>query len=701
MLKALKTFFIILFVPSVLHAQGLKLTGHVTGADDAVVGATITLVGTSFGTTTDKNGDYNIGKIKSGSYSVRASFVGYETQERNVDILTEDTRLDFSLNETSIDLNEVVVTGTKSEKTLKNVPVITQVITARKMLDLGITNVTDALQTMVPGLNMSQFGTRLSVTMQGMNSKYILFLIDGERIAGEINGDIDYSMLNLENIERIEVIKGASSSLYGSNAIGGVINIITKKINEPFDAKLYSRYSKFNEIYAGGSIGLKKGIIGSRTSMNFSHTDGYDVPGSIDWTQNPYYSFSINQKFEITPSANLSLVPYFTYYQFERGNEGPRPAHDLYIDVNAGLKGQYFFGKNSLEFSYYRDRYNTYSVLERLNNRRDTAAYDIVQTARVQGNLHFTEKHSLTAGLEYNHEDLLSARIEKGLKSADESVVYLQEDLRIGERWNIIAGIRTSIHSNYGFNAAPKLSVMFRQDILNFRASAGTGFRSPALKELYLNFDHFGEFKVLGNPLLKPESSKYISASVEFIRPWNNSSFTIYKNVLSDVIIDHILPLTDSLGLITHQYENVASASVYGFDVISKQKITSALWVSTGYSYVHSLDHETQLQLYGTTKHSGNISADYNLRTKNHSYNAQLYGKLMGKKFYLDPDDGSIVYDKPFTSWRLTLSHEYKWLRISAGLDNIFGLVIPTNIDFTSPGRRFFVGMNVDFGKMK
>ena len=122
---------------------------------------------------------------------------------------------------------------------------------------------------------------------------------------------------------RIEVIKGASSSLYGSNAIGGVINIITKKINEPFDAKLYSRYSKYNEVYAGGSIGLKKGIIGSRTSMNFSHTDGYDVPGSVDWTQNPYYSFSINQKFEITPSANLSLVPYFTYYQFERGNVRP------------------------------------------------------------------------------------------------------------------------------------------------------------------------------------------------------------------------------------------------------------------------------------------------------------------------------------------------------------------------------------------
>jgi outer membrane receptor for ferrienterochelin and colicins len=701
MIRKILIIVCLLSVPFAIFSQG-SISGRVISSDSAIVaGATITIPGTTIGTVTDKSGYYKILKIYPGRYTLRVSFIGFETQEKTIDVLNGEIYSDISLKESNIDLNEVVITGTKSEKTLKNAPVITQVVTASKMLDLGITNVADALQSMVPGLNMSQFGTRLSVTMQGMNSKYVLFLIDGERVAGEINGDIDYSMLNLENIERIEVIKGASSSLYGSNAIGGVINIITKKIIEPFDAKLYSRYSKFNEIYTGGSIGLKKGIIGSRTSMNFSHTDGYDVPGSIDWTQNPYYSYSINQKFEITPSPNLSLVPYFTYYQFERGNDGPRPVHDLYIDVNGGLRGQYFFGKNSIDFSYYRDRYNTYSVLERLNNRRDTASYDIVQTARLQGNFHFTERNNLTVGLEYNHEDLQSARIEKGLKSADESVVYLQEDIRLGDRWDIIAGMRASIHSNYGFNAAPKLSIMFKQDILNFRASAGTGFRSPALKELYLNFDHFGEFKVIGNPLLKPESSKYISASVEFLRPWNNSSVTIYKNVLSDVIIDHILPVIDSLDLITHQYGNIASATVYGIDVMSKQKIINGLWITAGYSYVHSQDHETGLRLYGTVRNSGNVSADYTLRKNNHSYSAQLYCKLMGEKFYLDPDDGSVVLDRPFSSWRLTLSHEYKWLRISAGLDNIFGVVIPRNIDFTSPGRRFFVGMNIDFGKIK
>jgi outer membrane receptor for ferrienterochelin and colicins len=689
-----------LFIPSVIFSQAVTISGYVTGEDSSLItGSTITIKGTTFGTVTDKKGFYKINKIKPGTYTLRVSYMGFETQEKSISILKGDNHVDFSIRESNIDLNEVVVTGTKSEKALKNVPVITQVISARKMLELGITNVPDALQTMVPGLNVSHFGTLTSITLQGMDAKYILFLIDGERIAGEVNGDIDYSMLNLENIDRIEVIKGASSSLYGSNAIGGVINIITKKINEPFDAKLYSRYSKYNEIYSGGSIGMKKGIIGSRTSFNYSHTDGYDItPESPhDWTQNPYYSYSLSQKFEITPSAHLSLVPYFTYYQFERGNVSARPAHDLYTDLNAGLKGQYYFGKQSIDFSYYRDRYSSYDVLELLNNKRDTASYDFIQTIRTQGNFHLSDKNNLTAGLEYNYERLFSTRIDGGLKFAGEAVFYVQEDIRFGEGWDLIGGIRASHHSNYGFNAAPKISLMFKQGFLNFRASAGTGFRSPALKELYFNFDHFGEFFIIGNPQLKPESSRYISGSVEFSKPWNNSSVTVYKNVLSNMITDRWLPDTVQL---TRQYENVASASVYGIDFISKQKIFNGFWLSAGYSYVHSHDNETQLQLYGTTRNSGNIAADYNFKKKDYSFTAQIYCKLMGEKFYEITTDGT-SRDRPYNDWRLTISQQYKWLRVSTGLDDIFNVVIPQNIDFISPGRRFFVGLNVDFGKIR
>jgi outer membrane receptor for ferrienterochelin and colicins len=702
MLRILQIFILYLFLPSVIFSQGISLSGKITGLDStSVTGATITLKGTTFGTVSDKNGYYKIDKIIPGTYTLRVSYIGFETLENTIDILKPDTHADFIIKESNIDLEEVVVTGTRSEKALKNAPILTQVISARKMLELGITNVVDALQNMVPGLNVNHNGTLVQVTLQGMNAKYVLFLIDGERIAGEVDGDINYSMLNLQNIDRIEIIRGASSSLYGSNAIGGVINIITKRINEPFDTKFFSRYSKYNEINIGGSIGLKKGIIGSRTSINYNSTDGYDITPETphDWTQTPYTSYQISQKFEITPSSKLFFSPYFTYYQFERGNVSARPVHDLYTDLSGGLKGQYYFGKSSLDFSYYRDRYNTYTILEQLNNKRDTASFDFIQTFRIQGNFYLSHRNNLIAGVEYNTERLFTTRSEGGAKNASEAVSYLQEDLRFGERWELIAGIRTGAHSNYGFNIAPKISAMFKQGFLNFRASAGTGFRSPDLKQLYFYFDHFGQFFVIGNTQLKPESSKYLSGSVEFSRPWNNSSVTIYRNVLSDMITERIISVPDAVQT-TYQYENIASASVNGIDILSKQKIFKGLWLSAGYTYVHALDKETGLQLYNTAKHSGNMSADYNFRKKNYSFTAQVNCQLMGERIYLNPD-GTTGYDRPFSNWRLTISQEYKWLRISTGLDNIFGTVIPNNYDFTSPGRRFFVGMNVDFGKIR
>jgi outer membrane receptor for ferrienterochelin and colicins len=165
------------------------------------------------------------------------------------------------------------------------------------------------------------------------------------------------------------------------------------------------------------------------------------------------------------------------------------------------------------------------------------------------------------------------------------------------------------------------------------------------------------------------------------------------------MITTHIISVPDAVET-TYQYGNVASASVNGIDLLSKQKIFKGLWLSAGYSYVHALDNETSLQLYGTAKHSGNISADYNFRKNNYSFTAQLYCQLMGQRIYQNPD-GTTGYDRPYSSWRFTISQEYKWLRISTGLDNIFGIVIPNNYDFISPGRRFFVGMNIDFGKIK
>jgi outer membrane receptor protein involved in Fe transport len=211
-----------------------------------------------------------------------------------------------------------------------------------------------------------------------------------------------------------------------------------------------------------------------------------------------------------------------------------------------------------------------------------------------------------------------------------------------------------------------------------------------------MDFDHFGEWRLIGNPLLEPESSRFISASVEFLKPWNNSSVTVYRNDLINMINgDHWLPDTTEERI--RQYQNIASAYVYGLDFIMKQKISKGFWLSCGYSYVYSHDNQTGVLLYGTTRNSGNFAADYNFRKKNYSITTRIFCKLIGEKFY----DNDTPKDKPYANWRITVSQEYKWLRFTTGLDNVFNVIYPYNYDFISSGRRFFVGLNIDLGKIR
>lgn len=695
MLMRLFLIILLILLDLAICAQEAELCGTLflpdsSGAADAVVH----VENSTAGAVADKCGNYRINKLTAGDHLVRVALVGYETIEKKLTLVPGENRIDFTLVVSQINLNEVVVTGTRTEKTLKTVPVITQTISARKMLDLGIHNVAEALQEVVPGFSISRLGTKTSVTMQGMDAKYVLFLIDGERIAGEVNGDIDYSMLNLEQIERIEVIKGASSSLYGSNAIGGVINIITRRISRPFEGRFYSKYTRNNELNTGSSVAWKKKSVGGRTGFNYNRTDGYDLTPETphDWTQNPYQALSFSQRFEFTPGNSLTLAPYVNYYQFERKNVSVRPTHDLYQQYNIGLKGKYYMGNNNLEFSLYRDRYNTFNVLELLDDKLEKEAYDIVQTARVQGNFEVNEKHSFIVGLEYGHEALYSVRNQGGVKDEGEMVVYAQDDLEIGKKWNIVAGIRGSHHSNYGFHAAPKISAMYRHRSFNIRASAGTGFRSPSLKELYMYFDHFGEWYVIGNSNLKPESSVYVTASIEYTKPWNNSSLTVYRNELSDMITDRWLP--DSAQP-TRQYQNIASAHVSGLDLLTRQKISPNLWLSVGYSYVYSHDNQRDEQLYGTTRHSGNASADYHYRKKNYSLIAQLHCRFSGEKFYEKGTEG-LENDKPYANLKMTITQGYKWIKVTTGVDNILNTVLPDNLNFISPGRSYFIGLNIN-----
>ena len=176
------------------------------------------------------------------------------------------------------DLGEVVVTGTRTPKFLKDTPIQTRVITSKDIAKTDATNIQDLLQQELPGIEFSYaMNQQTHLNFSGFGGQGILFLVDGERLAGETMDDVDFTRLNMANVERIEIVKGAASALYGSNATGGVVNIITKRAHQPWSLNLNARYAKHNEQRYGATFGLNSNHWNNMLSAFYNRTNNYEV----------------------------------------------------------------------------------------------------------------------------------------------------------------------------------------------------------------------------------------------------------------------------------------------------------------------------------------------------------------------------------------------------------------------------------------
>ena len=210
---------------------------------EPLMGATVSVKEkVTLGTTTDTQGKYTLKLPDNREYTLQVSYMGYISQTHKVSV-SKTGKVDFILKEDAVNMETIVVTGTRTPKLLKDVPIVTRVITADEIKKVDATHIGDLLQAELPGIEFSySMDQQVSLNMQGFGGNAILFLVDGERLAGETLDNIDYNRLNMDNVERIEIVKGAASSLYGSNAVGGVVNIISKVTAGPWTVNLNGRY---------------------------------------------------------------------------------------------------------------------------------------------------------------------------------------------------------------------------------------------------------------------------------------------------------------------------------------------------------------------------------------------------------------------------------------------------------------------------
>jgi len=601
-------------------------------------------------------------------------------------------------------LEEVVVTATRTERRIKDLAIPTQVITSEGMLKTGTTNVAEALSNAMPGFEFYHDGRGMTFRLQGIDAKYTLFLVDGERLAGENRENTDYYRLTTSSIDRIEIVKGASSSLYGSSAMGGVVNLITPVPRQPFESNIYGRLSRFGEIETGANVGIRQGKIRFFTDAVRKSMNGYDLtPSTPDlYTMEPYCLYSVYQKVMYEYSPRLTFVFRGGYYQRERFDVSSVPTHPFYNDVNGGMSATWKVSSTATcKASWHADRYRTMDVLERLAGEKHLVYADEQHTGRFLYEYRMdrgwkTEQHHLVAGGEFFCDEMFSERIRYSRQSIENYTLLGQDEIKINETFSAIAGGRLDWHSIYGPHLSPKLSGMYKTGRFTSRLSYGHGFRAPSIKERYYDFD-LGFIVVKGNEHLVPERSQYVSLSSEYQGNSFMPSVTFYLNHVTDMI--HEIPLANVENGYT--YANFSSVRIFGIDYLQQVKITSWCSLFAGYNYTDAWDEIKQETLSGVCKHSGMAGCDFSGVYRHCRWVFSFSGKCYGSRKYTAMDENTYrFYETSYPSysiWRISFTQQWwrRGIEVTAGVNNLFNHIGTSDLINIDPGRRVYLAVRL------
>lgn len=622
------------------------------------------------------------------------------------------------------DLNEVVVTGTRTPKFLKDTPIQTRVINARELARLDATNVQDLLQQELPGVEFSYaMNQQTHLNFSGFGGQGVLFLVDGERLAGETMDDVDFTRLNMDNVERIEIVKGAASALYGSNATGGVINIITKRNRQPWTFNVNARYAKHNEQRYGASWGLNSKHWNNMLSAHFNRMDNYDVHSAANPVtriiSTVYGDKTVNLKEQLTwsPVSNFSLTGRAGYFFRETVRSADQP--ERYRDFSGGLRMNWQISDaDDLQASYAFDQYDK-SDYQRIT-RLDIRDYSNVQNSfRLLYNHTFGGGDVLTVGSDLLHDYLYNTNLEGETRKQDSWDLFAQYDWRLNDRWELVGALRYDYFSDgKDSHLTPKLNVCYKPlRNLAIRAGYGMGFRAPTLKEKYYNFDMSGIWIVEGNEHLKSEVSHNFNLSAEYTKGHYNYTASIYYNKVKNKLstaAPYFKTAEDKLPYLP--YSNLDDYSVCGGEVGAQAKWNNGLGARITYAYTKEQlakdkdGNSINNQYIPAREHALNVRMDYDRQiNSNYGLNIGLQGRVLSGvenveyKDYYDVSKGTISVEYPaYTLWKLSLVQRIgKAVKVNAALDNLFGYK-PKFYYLNSPitdGVTFQIGVSIDIDK--
>jgi outer membrane receptor for ferrienterochelin and colicins len=648
-----------------------NINGHVVDAqtNEHLPYVTISLKNTTIGITTDATGHYFLKDIPEGEFTVVASYVGYKTSERKITVEANRTlEINFVLEEESLSLDETVVSATRNETNKREAGIIVNILSSKVFEAVASSNMAETMN-FQPGLrvetNCGNCGTT-QLRINGLEGQYSQILLDSRPIFSSLAAVYGLEQLPVGMIERVEIIRGGGSALFGSNAIGGVVNIITK---EPLRNSV--TLSGITNVLNNGATDVNSSFNGSFVSDD--HKAGVYLFGMI---KNRDYYDRNRDGFSDIPQINSETLGFRSYYRtspFSRltaeyhhihetrrgGNNFEHPPHDAdiaeYLNHRIDGGGVHF---NTFTPDY-RHRFGVYISAQNIrrdsyfgterhsNNYGNTSDNTFVSGAQYTRSFErmFFMPAELTAGIEYNYNDLHDSYLNLKRDITQTTHVtggFVQNEWKT-ERTGILLGVRLDKHSLMN---KPVFSPRgtFRYSLnpsVNFRASYSSGYRAPQAYSEDLHIEAVGG--TLGlihlSPDLRPEYSHSLSASADLYHSFGK----MMTNFLVEgfyTLLDNVFTIekngTDIQGNIVYIRRNASGAAVGGINVEVKSGVSGRFEIQAGYTLQQSRYAKPeqwsnmlapQQKMFRAPDNYGYFTSDVNVT---HDFKVSVFGNYTG-----------------------------------------------------------------------
>jgi outer membrane receptor for ferrienterochelin and colicins len=723
----LLSVFILLSTSSISYSEdGVQLSGQVVNkiSEKPIENILVYLEPGFRYAETNELGKFEISNLLPGTYQISTKHVGYISEEKKqIEVKAgEKLKIIFFLTEMYYSTSdEIVVTATREKSTTQALPHTMSVISEKDISLINPLNMSEVLQN-IQGTYIRDYGSigdLKTISLRGSNAEQVLVLLDGQRLNNPQTGQLDLSMISLEEIERIEILRGGSSAIYGADAIGGVLNMITRKgqTTTGVGASFNVLGGSFNTRSLNASIDFEDNLIDGAVTYKKLTSDGDFSYTDLKGNQQKRTNNDINSQnlftsigFQLGHSpSKTDLDMSYGYYTSERGAPGSTdfPSQtarqwDTNQQGQAKLKGKVFNPLHTYNiqgfWKWNKIRFEEPEGIFATDARNKSGNYGLESHIRSA----LLPYHALTYGLGYREEWMNSNQFPED-HERKLYFFFIQDEIEFYSKLNesslsieIIPAIRYDNYSDFSSRWSPKvgasLSMRSKWQIA-LKTNAGLNFRAPTFNELYWPSDAWSS----GNPDLKPENGLDWDLGINFRFPnLNQFGFDlIYFNMHMEDLIQW-----QSVNLI-YMPINVNEARIKGLEINSSISIIeNILGISGNYTYMDARnnsdgDYQNNFLVY-RSRHNFNLSLNLQWKYLSFVYDYRFVGRRFSdeanspeselKSYAIS--DLSLRFNQTFNKWQPTLTFQIR---------NIFNESYQIIRSYPLPGREIRISLGVAY----